>query len=80
MRDPETPAARRDAMAVAAAPYVHSKLSQLDATAQDKQNITAVRFWTREDSLSCVEAQKGSSRLITSDVSDAVAIDEQDEH
>ena len=49
MRDPEASAARRDAMAIAAAPFVHSKLAQVDATAQDRQNITGVRFWTEEE-------------------------------
>jgi hypothetical protein len=78
MRDPEAPAARRDAMAIAAAPYVHSKLAQVDATAQDKQNITGVRFWTEEEWLAHRDAQKGNSRLITSDVSDADVIDEQE--
>jgi hypothetical protein len=34
----------------------------------------------REESLAYREAQKGNSRLITNEVSDAVAIDEQDEH
>jgi hypothetical protein len=59
MRDPKAPAARRDAMAIAAAPYVHSKLAQVDATAQDKRNIIGVRLWTREESLAYHEAQKG---------------------
>ena len=67
-------------MAVAAAPYVHSKLAQVDATAQEKQNITAVRLWTREESLAYVEAQQGSSRLSTQEVSDAVTIDEEGEY
>jgi hypothetical protein len=39
MRDPEA-VARKDAMAVAAAPYMHSKLAQVDTTAQDEPNIT----------------------------------------
>jgi hypothetical protein len=80
MRDSEASPARRDAMAIAAAPYVHSKLAQVDATFQDKQNITAVRFLTEEEWLARRDAQQGNSRLITNDVSDAVAIDEQDEH
>ena len=79
MRDPEAPAARRDAMAIAAAPYVHSKMAQVDATAQDKKNIIGVRLWTREEWLAQRDAQQGNSRLITNDVSDAV-LDEQDEH
>jgi hypothetical protein len=78
MRDPEASAARRDAMAIAAAPFVHSKLAQVDATAQDRQNITGVRFWTEEEWLAHRDAQQGKSRLIANDVSDAV-IDEQDE-
>ena len=40
--DPEAPPARRDAMAVAAAPYVHSKLPQVDGTPHHKQTITSV--------------------------------------
>jgi hypothetical protein len=71
MRDPDAPPARRDAMAIAAAPYVHSKLGQVDATAQDKQNIIAVRLWTREESLAYREAQRGNSRLITQGATDA---------
>jgi hypothetical protein len=80
MRDPETPAARRDAMAIAAAPYVHFKLAQVDGTAQEKQNITGVRFWTEEEWLARRDAQPGNSRLITNDVCNAVVIDEQEEH
>jgi hypothetical protein len=80
MREPETPAARRDAMAIAAAPYVHSKLAQADVTAQDKQNIVGVRFWTEEEWLAHRDAQQGNSRLITNDVSDAIVIDDQEEH
>ena len=44
MRNPEASPARRDAMAIAAAPYVHSKLAQVDATPQEKQNIIGVRL------------------------------------
>ena len=80
MRDAEAPAPRRDAMAIAAAPYVHSKLAQVDGTAQEKQNITGVRFWTEEEWLARRDAQPGNSRLITNDVTNAVVIDEQDEH
>jgi hypothetical protein len=81
MRDPETSPARRDAMAIAAAPYVHSKLAQVDGTAQEKQNITGIRFWTEEEWLAHRDAQQGNSRLIAKDVSDAVVIDdEQEEH
>jgi hypothetical protein len=79
MRDPEAPAARRDAMAVAAAPYVHSKLAQVDDTAQHNQNIIGIRRWTEQEWLAHRDAQ-GNSRLITSDVSDAVVIDERDEN
>jgi hypothetical protein len=79
MRDPEAPPARRDAMAVAAAPYVHSKLAQVDDTAQQNWNITGVRFWTEEEWLARCDGQQGKSRLITNDVSGAVVIDEQDE-
>jgi len=78
MRDPEASTARRDAMAIAAAPYVHSKLAQVDDTAQQNWNITGVRFWTEEEWLAHRDAQQGNSRLITDDVSDAD--DEQDEH
>jgi hypothetical protein len=35
MRDPGTDNKRRDAMAIAAAPYLHSKLSSVDATLTD---------------------------------------------
>jgi hypothetical protein len=80
MRDPEASAARRDAMAIAAAPYVHSKLAQVDDTAHEKQNITGVRFWTEEEWLAHRDAQQGNSRLITDGVSDAVVIDEQEQH
>ena len=65
MRDPETPAARRDAMAIAAAPYVHSKLAQADVTDQHNYNITGVRFWTEEEWLHR-DAHQGNSRLMTS--------------
>ena len=65
---------------LAAAPYVHSKLAQVDATVQDKQNITAVRFLTEEEWLARRDAQQGNSRLVTSDVSDADVIDEEEEH
>ena len=80
MRDPEASPARRDAMAIAAAPYVHSKLAQVDATAQEKQNITGVRFLTEEEWLAHRDAQQGNSRLITEASEDAVVIDDQDEH
>ena len=80
MRDAATPPARRDAMAVAAAPYVHCKLAQADATAQDKQNIIGVRLWTEEEWLAYRDAQQGNPRLITNDVSDVLAIDEQEGH
>ena len=37
-------------MAIAAALYVHSKLAQVDDTAQQPNwNITGVRFWTEEE-------------------------------
>jgi hypothetical protein len=80
MRDPGAPPARRDAMEIAAAPYVHSKLAQVDATAQHKQNIIGVRLWTEEEWLAYRDAQQGNSRLITKDVSEAVVIDEPKEH
>ncbi len=35
MRDPKAPAARRDDMAKAAAPYVHPKLSAIEHTGKD---------------------------------------------
>jgi hypothetical protein len=79
MRDPEA-VARKDAMAVAAAPYMHSKLAQVDTTAQDEPNITGVRFLTEEEWLARRDAQQGNSRLINNDVSDAVVIDEPEEH
>jgi hypothetical protein len=60
-------------------PYVHSKLAQVDGTAHKKQNITGVRFWSREEWLAHRDAQQGNSRLITNDVSGAVVIDEQGE-
>jgi len=66
-------------MAVAAAPYVHSKLAQVDAIAEYNYNITGVRFWTEEEWLAHRDAQQSNSRLITSEVSDAVVIDEQEE-
>jgi hypothetical protein len=71
MRDPEAPPARRDA--------IHCKLAQVDATAQEKQNITGVRFWTEEEWLASRTAGENNSNLLTNDVSDAVAIDEQTE-
>ena len=80
MRDPEAPAARRDAMAIAAAPYIHCKLAQAELTAQQKPKITSIRFLTEEEWLARRDAQQDNSRLTTSDVSDAVVIDEQDEH
>jgi hypothetical protein len=80
MRDPEAPAARRDAMAIAAAPYVHSKLAQADVTDQHNYNITRVRFWTEEEWLASRDAQQGNPRLLTSEVSDAIVIDDQEEH
>jgi hypothetical protein len=64
MRDPETPAARRDAMAIAAAPYIHSKLAQVDVAAQQNQNIIGVRVWTREEWLAYRDAQQGNSRAL----------------
>jgi hypothetical protein len=75
MRDSEASPAWRDAMAIAAAPYVHSKLAQVDAAAQEKQNITGVRFWTEEEWLAHRDAQQGNSRLIANDVNDADVID-----
>jgi hypothetical protein len=66
--------------AVAAAPYVHSKLAQVNDTDQHNQNIIGIRFWTEEEWLANREAQQGNSRLITNDVSDAVVIDEEEEH
>jgi hypothetical protein len=57
-----------------------TKLAQVDATAQEKQNITGVRFWTQEEWLAHRDAEQGNSRLVTNDVSDAVTIYEQDEH
>jgi hypothetical protein len=80
MRDPEAPAARRDAMAVAAAPYVHSKPAQVDLIDQHNQNITGVRFWTEAEWLASRDARQGNSRHITYEVSDAVIIDEREEH
>jgi len=68
MRDSEASPARRDTMAIAAAPYVHSKLAQVDATAQEKQNITAVRFLTEEEWPARRDAQRGNSHVITNDV------------
>ena len=65
MRDPEAPPARRDAMALAAAPYVHSKLPQVDGTPHHKQTITSVRFLTDEEWLARRDAQQGNSRLLT---------------
>ena len=73
MRDPEAPAGRRDAMAVAA------KLAQAELTAQQKPKITSIWFLTEEEWLARRDAPD-NSRLTTSDVSDAVVIDEQDEH
>ena len=78
MRDPDAPPARRDAMAVAAAPYIHCKLAQADLTAQQQPKITGVRFWTREEWLAHRDAQQGNSRLITNDVSDAAVVDEEE--
>jgi hypothetical protein len=52
-----------------------TKLAQVDATAQDKQNIIGVRLWTEEEWLSYRDAQQGNSRLITNDVSDAAVVE-----
>lgn len=38
LRDPNQPAERRDEMAKAAAPYVHPKLSAIDATVRAELN------------------------------------------
>jgi len=80
MRDPEASPVRRDAMAIAAAPYVHSKVVQADLKAQQQPKITEIRFLTDEEWLARRDAQQAKSRLITNEVSDAVIIDEQDEH
>lgn len=40
MRDPETSALRRDDMAKAAAPYLHSRLQSVSHTGADGGNIT----------------------------------------
>jgi hypothetical protein len=77
MRDPEAPEARRDAMATAAAPYIHSKLAQVDVTAQHNQNIIGVRVWTEAEGLA-YRAQQGHPRLITDATYDAVSSEEQD--
>jgi hypothetical protein len=79
MRDPAMSAARRDAMAIAAAPYIHSKLAQVDLTAQHNQNIIGVRLWTREEWLAYRDAQQGNCRLIANAGNDTVAINERDE-
>ena len=47
MRDPEAAVARRDAMAAAAAPYIHPRMAQVDMHAQYDVPIKGVRFWTR---------------------------------
>jgi hypothetical protein len=60
MRDPEAPEARRDAMAIAAAPYIHSKLAQVDVTAQHNQNIIGVRVWTEAEWLAYRAQQRPS--------------------
>jgi hypothetical protein len=64
-------------MAIAAAPYVHSKLHQVDGTAHHKRTITSMRFLTEEEWLARRGRQPGNSRLITDDISDAVVIDER---
>ncbi len=43
MRDPKAPAKRRDEMAKAAAPYLHSKLASIEHSGlQDKRDTTAI--------------------------------------
>jgi hypothetical protein len=76
MRDPEASSTRRDAMAIAAAPYVHSKLAQVDLTAQHYQNIAGVRFWTEEEwRASRTITEESDSKLI----SHAVVTPQQEE-
>jgi len=54
--------------------------TEIHDRAQQNWNITGVRFWTEEEWLAHRDAQQGNSRLITNDVSDAVVVDEEDEH
>jgi hypothetical protein len=79
MRDPEASSTRRDAMAIAAAPYIHCKLGQADLAAQQQPKITGVRFWTEAEWLASRAEQESNSNLLTNEGSDAVAIDEQTE-
>ena len=80
MRDPEATPARRDAMAAAAAPYIHPRLAQLDMAAQQNVNIVGGGWWTEEEWLASQAAQESNPRLITDASHDTVASDEQDEH
>lgn len=66
-------------MAIAAAPYIHSKPPQIDLTTQHNQNITGVRFWTEAEWLASRTAQGSNPNIITIEASDAVAIDEQED-
>ena len=80
MRDPEAAVARRDAMAAAAAPYIHPRMAQIDMHAQHGVPIVGVRFWTEAEWLASRAAQESNSHFITDASNDAVGIDEQEEH
>jgi hypothetical protein len=54
-----------------AAPYVHSKLAQVDVTAQNEHNhwnIVGVRFWTEEEWLAHRDAASLTSLAIRRDL------------
>jgi hypothetical protein len=80
MRDPEATPARRDAMAAAAAPYIHPRMAQVDMHAQYDVPIGGVRFWTEEEWLASQAGQESNPRLITDASNDTIAIDGRDEH
>ena len=80
MRDSEATPSRRDAMAAAAAPYIHPRLAQLDMAAQQNVDIVGGRWWTEEEWLASQAAQESNPRLITDASNDTIAIDGQDEH
>ena len=51
-------------------PYIHSKLAQVDASAQEKQNIMGVRLWTEEEWLASRAKLEGNSDRSTSEIKD----------
>jgi|ERR1700692_925734 len=59
MRDANADRARRDDMAKAAAPYVHSRLASVEHTVTEKRDVSD---WTRDELVAIVhDAGKGSA-------------------